>query len=103
MTAEQRILTKVNGKDVYRWVKRRPRNEVLDCRVYAMHAAFGLGLHQFSAKRWTQLEAAVQPSADLLAREAPAKAPEPEQVIAPKKPAPQPVRRMARPATPRIW
>ena len=31
LTAEQRVLVKVNGKDVYRWVKRRPRNEVLDC------------------------------------------------------------------------
>lgn len=69
LTAEQRVLTKINGKDVYRWVKRRPRNEVLDCRVYAMHAAFGLGLHQFTDKRWSQIETAVQPPADLFSQE----------------------------------
>ena len=65
LTAEQRILTKINGKDAYKWVKRRPRNEELDCRNYALHAAFGLGLHNFTDKRWGQIEAAVQPSADL--------------------------------------
>lgn len=65
LTAEQRILTKVAGRDVYRWVKRRPRNEVLDCRNYALHAAFGLGLHKHTDKRWAELEAAVQPPSDL--------------------------------------
>ncbi len=68
LTAEQRVLMKVNGKDTYRWVKRRPRNEVLDCRVYAMHAAFGLGLHQYTDRRWAQIEAAVQPAEDLFTR-----------------------------------
>jgi phage terminase large subunit GpA-like protein len=65
LTAEQRILVKVNGKEVFRWVKRRPRNEVLDNRNYALHAAFGLGLHNYTDKRWSDLEAAVQPSRDL--------------------------------------
>ena len=65
LTAEQRILAKVNGKEAYRWVKRRPRNEVLDNRNYALHAAFGLGLHNHSDKRWSELEAAVQPPRDL--------------------------------------
>lgn len=65
LTAEQRILAKVNGKEAYRWVKRRPRNEVLDNRNYALHAAFGLGLHNHSDKRWGELEAAVQPPRDL--------------------------------------
>ncbi len=68
LTAEQRILVKVNGKEVYRWVKRRPRNEVLDNRNYALHAAFGLGLHNYTDKRWSDLEASVQPPLDLFAQ-----------------------------------
>lgn len=102
LTAEQRVLTKINGKDVYRWVKRRPRNEVLDCRVYAMHAVFGLGLHQFTDKRWSQIEAAVQPPEDLFTR-GDAPAPSADQVIAQTKPINPPVRRQARPVTPRMW
>ena len=98
LTAEQRILAKVNGKDTYRWVKRRPRNEVLDCRVYAMHAAFGLGLHQFTDKRWQQIEAAVQPPEDLFTRGAvAAPAPAADQIISQPKPTtkPTPARRPA--------
>jgi phage terminase large subunit GpA-like protein len=110
LTAEQRILAKINGKDTYRWVKRRPRNEVLDCRVYAMHAAFGLGLHQFTDKRWQQIEAAVQPAEDLFSRGAvAAPAPSAAQVLE-AKPAPQrsnPINRpsnaQGRPYGGRIW
>lgn len=65
LTAEQRILTKVNGKDAYRWVKRRPRNEVLDCRNYALHAAMAHGIHKWSEVKWLQLEQTVQPPVDL--------------------------------------
>lgn len=65
LTAEQRILTRVGGKETYKWVKRRPRNEVLDCRNYALHAAMRLGLHKHTDKRWTQLEEAIQPPQDL--------------------------------------
>lgn len=67
LTAEQRILAKVGGRDVSRWVKRRPRNEQLDNRNYALHAAFGLGLHRFTDKKWADLEAGVQPPVDLFA------------------------------------
>lgn len=105
ITAEQRILTKIGGKDTYRWVKRRPRNEELDCRNYALHAAFGLGLHQFTDKRWQQIEAAVQPPEDLFTRgNVQAPAPTPEQILA-KPPAPpqQPRRQTGRPAAGRIW
>lgn len=104
LTAEQRVLAKVNGKDTYRWVKRRPRNEVLDCRNYALHAAMGLGLHQFTDKRWQQIEAAVQPPEDLFTRGAvAAPAPSAEHVISQPKPT-QPTRRPAQqsPAG-RIW
>ena len=65
LTAEQRILAKVNGKDTYRWVKRRPRNEVLDCRNYALHAAMAHGIHKWPESRWLQLEQTVQPPQDL--------------------------------------
>lgn len=67
LTAEQRVLVKAQGRDMYRWVLRRPRNEVLDCRNYALHAAMGLGLHKYTDARWCQLEAAVQPKPDLFA------------------------------------
>lgn len=65
LTAEQRVLAKVNGRDAYRWIKRRPRNEQLDNRNYALHAAYGLGLHKYTDEKWSRLEAAVQPPADL--------------------------------------
>lgn len=114
LTAEQRILTKVAGRDAYRWVKRRPRNEVLDCRNYALHAAMSLGLHNFTDKKWQQLEAALQPPADLFshpvaalppaatASEAPA--PEPAAMVPPLTHKPTPFNRPRRAAQPtRSW
>jgi terminase, large subunit len=65
LTAEQRILIRKHGTEAYRWVKRRPRNEVLDCRNYALHAAMALGLHKYDDQRWSRLEAAIQPAPDL--------------------------------------
>lgn len=66
LTAEQRILVRKQGTEAYRWIKRRPRNEVLDCRNYALHAAMAIDLHRYSDARWLKLEEAVQPSnADL--------------------------------------
>ncbi|WP_370646128.1 terminase gpA endonuclease subunit [Pseudacidovorax sp. NFM-22] len=67
LTAEQRVLAKLNGRDAYRWVKRRPRNEQLDNRNYAVHAALGLGLERLSEERWSKLEACAQPPKDLFA------------------------------------
>lgn len=71
LTAEQRILMKVQGQDRYKWVKRRPRNEDLDCRNYALHAAMALGLHKYTDKRWSDIEQAVQPPRDLFSNTAP--------------------------------
>lgn len=65
LTAEQRVLAKVNGREAYRWIKRRPRNEQLDNRNYAMHAAMGLGLHKYTDAQWSRLEAQVRPPDDL--------------------------------------
>lgn len=84
LTAEQRILTKVNGKDAYRWVKRRPRNEVLDCRNYALHAAMASGVHKWTEAKWLQLEQAVQPSQDLFSTPAPTAAAAP--IVVPSAP-----------------
>lgn len=71
LTAEQRVLAKVNGRDAYRWVKRRPRNEQLDNRNYALHAAYGLGLHKYTDDKWERLEASVQPPVDLFSTQGP--------------------------------
>lgn len=65
LTAEQRVLVKVKGQDSYRWIKRRPRNEQLDNRNYALHAAMGQNLHRYTDAQWSRLEAAVQPPEDL--------------------------------------
>lgn len=67
LTAEQRILVRTPTGEQHRWVKRRPRNEVLDCRNYALHAAYRLQLHKHTDQRWTRLEAAIQPPRDLFA------------------------------------
>lgn len=85
LTAEQRVLSKVQGRDVYKWVKRRPRNEVLDCRNYAMHAAMAYGVHKFTEAKWLQLEQSLQPAADLFS--APAPTPEVGRGNAPQVPA----------------
>lgn len=68
LTAEQRVLAKVNGRDAYRWIKRRPRNEQLDNRNYALHAAYGMGLHKYTDAQWERLQGAVQPPQDLFAQ-----------------------------------
>lgn len=81
LTAEQRILAKVQGKDAYKWVKRRQRNEDLDCRNYALHAAMAQGLHKYTDARWQQVEQMVQPPVDLFSL--PAADGGPAQTIAP--------------------
>jgi phage terminase large subunit GpA-like protein len=43
LTAEKRTpIKKPNGSTVYEWKQIRPRNEALDCRVYAMAALYVL-------------------------------------------------------------
>ena len=71
ITAEQRVLVRSQRGEVYRWIKRRPRNEVLDCRNYATHAAYVLDLHRYTDRMWDRLEAAVQPARDLFSPPAP--------------------------------
>ncbi len=94
LTAEQRVIAKVSGRDAYRWIKRRPRNEQLDNRNYALHAAMGQGLHKFTDQKWQQLEASVQPPIDLFSAPlaaVPAFAPEPLRAVpVPPRTAPPP-------------
>lgn len=70
LTSEQRVTVRGPGGEVHRWVKRRQRNEVLDCRVYATHAAYCLGLHQYTDAKWLRLEQVVQPASDLFSQPA---------------------------------
>lgn len=96
LTAEQRVLAKVNGRDAYRWVKRRPRNEQLDNRNYALHAAYGQGLHKYNDEKWSRLEASVQPPVDLFSAPQASSAPA-ALVLTPPAPLATPQRAPARP------
>lgn len=62
LTAEVRVLQKTSTGAQYRWVKRRPRNEVLDCTVYALFAAHTLDLHSYTDAMWERAEQAVFPA-----------------------------------------
>lgn len=104
LTAEQRVIVKSKGGDAYRWIKRRPRNEQLDNRNYALHAAMGLGLHKYTDAQWSRLEAQVRPPPDLFSlpapggqtrpQDAPQATPSAPVVAAPER------RRYVRPSTP---
>lgn len=61
LTSEIRVLQKTASGNQYRWVKRRPRNEVLDCTVYAMFCVHLLDLHRYSDAMWDRLEQAMAP------------------------------------------
>jgi phage terminase large subunit GpA-like protein len=67
LTAEVRVLQKTATGEVYRWVKRRARNERLDNCVYAIFMSHLMDLHRYSDAMWDRLEAAVQPPPDLFA------------------------------------
>lgn len=90
LTAEQRLKQKTARGEQYVWVKRRARNEVLDCTVYALFAAQLLDLHRYTAAMWDRLEAAVQPEPDLFTEapraEQPAPAPAAPAVAGPTAP-----------------
>ena len=56
LTAEDFVKTIRKGYAVYEWRKSRPRNEALDCRVYARAAACLMGIDRFSEDDWSRLE-----------------------------------------------
>jgi terminase, large subunit len=76
LTAEQRVMQRTARGDVFRWVKTRARNEVLDCTVYATFAAHMLDLHRYTERQWQRLADAVQPKNGDLFVAAPEKAAE---------------------------
>lgn len=98
LTAEQRIPAKVAGGIKLRWIKRRPRNEKLDCRNYATHSAYMLGIDRWTEAKWLQVEAAVQPPPDLFNTAPPV--PQETEAVHARVPAdpPPPPRRPAEPA-----
>lgn len=67
LTAEARLLQKTATGEQWRWVKREPRNEALDCAVYAIFAAHMLDLPRYTGTMWDRLEERVNPmQGDLL-------------------------------------
>lgn len=61
LTAEHRILTNTGTGAKFRWTKRRPRNEQLDMRNYAMFVAQSLRLHFHDERDWAKLRAKIEP------------------------------------------
>lgn len=69
ITSEKLITRYHKGHAIQDWVKpSHRRNEVLDCTVYSLSAAYHLGMNKFSERDWARLEDIVQPiTADLFA------------------------------------
>lgn len=89
LTAEARMLQKTAQGERHRWVATRPRNEVLDCTVYAIFAAHMLDLHKYTDRMWQKLAAAVAPpTADMFDAAGRETAPVAEPAIAAPGPAP---------------
>lgn len=57
LTAEEIVPRLVRGFRRYQWEKVYPRNEPLDCRVYARAAAFLEGADRWDSDQWRRLEA----------------------------------------------
>lgn len=71
LTAEQLMTVKTRqGYTRAEWHKTRPRNEALDCRVYARAAAWLLGIDRWPEARWERLESEFMSRAEREAREA---------------------------------
>lgn len=55
--SEQLVTTRDRrGRERREWQQTRPRNEALDCRVYARAAAWSLGMDRFKEHHWKELE-----------------------------------------------
>lgn len=69
ITAEKMATRYYKGHPRTEWVKpSHRRNEVLDCTVYALAAAYHLGIHRWRERDWLHLEELVQPvNGDLFA------------------------------------
>jgi phage terminase large subunit GpA-like protein len=57
LCAEQLVTrTDRKGRSKREWEQTRPRNEALDCRVYARAAAWDVGMDRFQERHWRTLE-----------------------------------------------
>ncbi|MEM7222999.1 MAG: phage terminase large subunit family protein [Pseudomonadota bacterium] len=95
LTAEQLVTTKnKRGYPVREWVKTRPQNEALDCRVYAMAAAIAAGIERWQPERWARIAKALGVRAETPEEEtAPQRAHEaPTEPTAKSKPGPTVIR-----------
>ena len=62
LTAEQFVTRKdARGREKTEWQQTRPRNEALDCRVYARAAAWDCGIYRFKANHWDAIEGRIKP------------------------------------------
>jgi phage terminase large subunit GpA-like protein len=78
LTAEQLVTKMVKGYRRLEWQKMRPRNEALDCRVYARAAAARVGLDRYQEKHWRAIEERMGlPQGQSRATSAPARQPAP--------------------------
>jgi len=70
ITSERLVTRYVKGHPRNEWIKpSHKRNEVLDCSVYALAAAYHLGMNKWSQKDWQHLEDVVDPiTKDLFAQ-----------------------------------
>ena len=57
LTAEHLVVHAKGGNRKAVWEKRRPRNEALDCRIYARAAAASLRIEAWPERKWLDLEA----------------------------------------------
>jgi phage terminase large subunit GpA-like protein len=61
LTAERRVTRYIKGRPKLEWVKHASRrNEALDCAVYALAAAFYLGMERWKEHQWSEWERRVQ-------------------------------------------
>jgi len=61
LCAEQLVTrTDRRGRTKREWEQTRPRNEALDCRIYARAAAWDVGMDRFQERHWRQLESNLQ-------------------------------------------
>ncbi len=56
LTSEHLVARIERGYRRFRWEAKRPRNEALDCRVYARAGAYHLGMDRMTDDDWTSLE-----------------------------------------------
>src|SRR4029077_5381161 len=72
LTAEVLVRRHIkSGRLAHEWIKKRERNEALDCRTYARAAAYMLGIDRWGPEDWANARRAVA------ARVAPKTAPPP--------------------------